>query len=60
MGSGSGTSFVNTSFEEIFSSGLDWLVQKGDKRNLACKGPPPVNDYQSNNDLNLFFKNIFR
>ena len=36
------------------------VQKKGDKRNLACKAPPPVNHFQSNNDLNLFFKNIFR
>ena len=51
---------MNTNFEEIFSSANDWLIKKGDKRNLACKAPPPVNHFQSNNDLNLFFKNIFR
>jgi len=55
-----GTSFVDKNFEEIFGSGLDWLVKKWDKRNLACKAPPPVNFFQSNNDLNLSFKNIFR
>jgi hypothetical protein len=57
---GRGTGFVNTNFEEIFGSATDWLVKKGDKRNLACKGPPPANQYQSNNDLNLSFTNIFR
>ncbi len=54
------TGFINTSFEEIVGSALDWLVQKGDKRNLACKAPPPVNHFQSNNDQNLSFANIFR
>ncbi len=57
---GRGTGFINISMEEIFGSALDWLTQKGDKRNLACKGPPPVNYFQSNNDQNLFFSNIFR
>jgi len=51
---------VNTNFEEIFGSALDWLVKKGDKRNIACKAPPPVNHFQSNNDQNLSLKNIFR
>lgn len=55
-----GTAFINTNFEEIFGSGLDWLVKKGDKRNTACKAPPPVNHFQSNNDQNLSFTNIFR
>jgi|GEM_PF-3136094 len=55
-----GTAFVDANFEEILGSGVDWLIKKGDKRNIACKAPPPVNHFQSNNDLNLSFKNIFR
>lgn len=55
-----GRSFVDTNFEEIFGSVNDWLIKKGDKRNLACKWPVAVNHFQSNNDQNLFFKNIFR
>lgn len=58
--SGDGKGFVSANFEEIFGSVNDWLIKKGDKRNIACKWPPPVNQYQSNNDQNLFFKNIFR
>lgn len=54
------TSFVDKNFEEILKSWINWLVDKGDKRNLACKWPPPVNQFQSNNDQNLSFKNIFR
>lgn len=51
---------MDANFEEIFGSATDWLIKRGDKRNLACKTPPPTNHFQSNNDLNLFFKNIFR
>jgi hypothetical protein len=36
-GGGRDTGYVNKNFEEIFGAGLDWLVQKGDKRNIACK-----------------------
>lgn len=57
---GDSTSFIDANFEEIFGSAVEWLVKRGDKRNIACKWPPPVNDFQSNNDLNLSFKNIFR
>lgn len=57
---GNGRNFVNGSFEEIFSSANGWLINRGDKRNLACKWPPPVNHFQSNNTDNLSFKNIFR
>jgi hypothetical protein len=56
---GRGTAFIDTNFEEIFGSALDWLVKKGDKRNLACKAPTGVNFFQSRNDQNLSFKNIF-
>lgn len=57
---GGGTAFINTNFQEIFGSALDWLIKKWDKRNLACKAPPPVNHFQSNNDMNLSFSKIFR
>ncbi len=57
---GNGRRFVDSNFEEIFGSVNDWLIKKGDKRNLACKWPPPVNFFQSNNDQNLSLKNIFR
>ncbi len=58
--SGGGTAFINTNLEEIFSSGNDWLIKKGDKRNIACKAPVGFNFFQSNNDQNLSLKNIFR
>ncbi|MFA6079924.1 MAG: hypothetical protein WC753_00380 [Candidatus Gracilibacteria bacterium] len=57
---GGGRRFVDANFEEIFGSAHDFLIKKGDKRNLACKTATSKNHFQSNNDLNLFFKNIFR
>ena len=35
--SGDGKGFVSANFEEIFGSVNDWLIKKGDKRNIACK-----------------------
>ncbi len=58
--SGDGRKFVDANFEEIVGSANEWLIKRGDKRNLACKAPVSFNFFQSNNDMNLFFKNIFR
>ncbi len=49
----------NSSLQWIFERGLEWLIKNGDKRNLACKAPPTINFYESENDLNFEFSKIF-
>ncbi len=51
---------TSPSFQWIYERWLDWLMQKWDKLNLACKAPPAIFQYESENTLMRKFKDSFK
>lgn len=51
---------TSPSFQWIYERWLDWLMQKWDKLNLACKAPPAIFQYESENTLMRKFKEFFK
>ncbi len=59
LGGSGGSERGKNSFQWIFEEALEWITKNGDKRNFACKAAPTVFFFETENDMNFEFSEIF-